>query len=148
MQLRENFPELFSHLPDETIQLFTPSILASWHLAQVDGEAMERIVFAGYFFPSASEPEIADFMERFRSKFRISWPSQITVDTYNAVNLLASSMESKCGSRESLTSQLNGIGITQPAFKGIGGEIVPSRKNETKRAYLFRLRKGNYSLIQ
>jgi branched-chain amino acid transport system substrate-binding protein len=130
------------------IPVFAPSILASWRLTQDKGESLEDLAFAGYFFPSGNDPSIEAFLQRFEAKFRVSWPSQVTVETYNAVNLLASSLESRGSSRDSLASHLRQIGTTLPPFKGIEGEIVPSRKSEMKKAFIFQQSCGRYSLIE
>ncbi len=110
------------------VQMLGTEGISSEELIKLGGDAVEGIIFAGFFHPDIEYPGTKEFVEAFRAKYNKD-PDTYAALAYDSAKLIFAAIEENGESREGIMKFLDEV----EDFPGVAGPISFDEENNVVR---------------
>ncbi len=136
---------LHKTVPD--LPLASQTVAFSPELLERGGRATEGLVLSSYFPASPQNEQSERFLHRFQRTYEEEFPSHVTANAYDAVNLMLEGLTT-VHDRDHMRDFLDSFGRTRAPYQGVGGVFAPGVVLNARPPYLVIIEDGSYRIIK
>lgn len=115
-------------------------------LISIGGKAVEGVYYSTHASPESPEPQVQDFVKKFRERWHGETPDSIAAQGYDAAGFLFDALR-RAGTTES--AALRNALATTKNYPGVTGKItIDEQRNPTKGAVILTVKDGQFRFVQ